>query len=225
MKTIRIIVAGENIKDGEILEGKNLRAKEIPRNAYFSRMIKEKDFMLINGASSRNFIEKGEPLLWDDIEDPVDSKRFSKTIIMGKRAVSIPANENITFSGLLKPGDHVDVYLTKGQTEGNVKTILLLENIKIAATDSNYDNVPVVEDSTSPSSVTLLLSKIQAASIFSALSTPDSKLNFVLRNPREKVLKKYYRKASMTQRIEIYIAGQLEKTMNIRTMKPVRGKK
>ncbi|NIO16093.1 MAG: Flp pilus assembly protein CpaB [Deltaproteobacteria bacterium] len=216
-KGVRIVVAGKNIRRGDILSPDTLKVKEIPVSGYFPRMVKEKEYPEIEGALSKNSVGSGNPFLWDDIENPVELDRFSLLIEKGKRALTLPADENTTFSGLLRPGDHVDLYLTRpGDMETKAETILLLENITVTAVDGAFTGaVPDSGEGSAPSGITLLVSRSQAASILNALSNPSSKLYFVLRNPAEKSVAGRRNKKTISQTVELYKKGRLDKKFKI----------
>ncbi len=216
-KGVRIVVAGKNIRRGDILSPDTLQVKEIPRSGYFPRMVKEEEYPEIEGALSKNSVGSGNPFLWDDIENPVELDRFSLLIEKGKRALTLPADENTTFSGLLRPGDHVDLYLTRsGDMETKAETILLLENITVTAVDGAFTGAVLESgEGSDPSGITLLVSRSQAASILNALSNASSKLYFALRNPAEKSVAGRLRKGMVSQTVELYKKGRLDKKFKI----------
>jgi pilus assembly protein CpaB len=223
-KTVRIVVAGKNITPGDVLNADTLQVMELLERGYFSRMLKEEDYPSIEGALSKNSIKKGNPLCWDDIENPIELGRFSLSIERGKRALSIPADENTTFSGMLKPGDHVDIYLIRsGDIETRSETILLIENVIVTAvdrifTESEYDR----EDESTPSAVTLLVTRTQAASVLNAIANTSRKLHFALRNPGEKTVVKRHKKKKVSRIIEMFRMGRLDETIRIKNIIPGR---
>ncbi len=208
----RIIVAGKKLNPGETFDSTTVKTLSIPEEDIFSRMVREKEFPLIKGAGTKNTIEKGEPVTWEDIEDPVSLSRFSKIITKGMRAITIPAGDEGTFSGLLTPGDHVDVYLSYiNRGEYKDRTFLLLTDRVVAAVGSHYGKMEEGEQNpVSVSSATLLLSPLQAECLLKARENSSAKISLILRNPKEKKKKKRHpvRKRGPRQ-IEIYRRGIL----------------
>ena len=225
-KTERIIVAGSDISPGDIFTGDNLRALEILEKSYFPIYILEEELDMVTGARSKNIVKKGEPILWKDLRDPIESSRFSRIIHRGKRAISITANENISFTGLLRPGDRVDVYLSSRKEDGgHMKTILLLEEALVGAVDSNYmDTDQDISESYSQSTVTLIVTRLQAACLLKAQADQSSRIDFVLRNPSERRKTGAKKVISEKLKLEIFKMGRLEETKYFtRTLSEKRG--
>jgi pilus assembly protein CpaB len=217
-KTARIVVAGKNIHKGDILNAETLQVLEFSEKGYFPRMLKESDYPSIEGAMSKHSIKRGNPLNWDDIENPLELSRYSFSIDRGKRALSIHADENLTFSGLLRPGDHVDIYLTQpSENDAGNKTILLLENVQVSAIDANFTEIEKENNEEfSPSTVTLIVNRIQAASLLNTILDTSKKLGFVLRNPDDKaIMMRKGRKKPVAHRIEIFKMGKLTEKFSV----------
>ncbi len=221
LKTVDIVVSGTEIKPGDVLTYDNLRVLAIPEAGYSSRMIKAEEFQDIEGAICANRIPKGNPIIWDDIKDPIETDRFSKTITEGKRAVTITADEKMTFSGLLKPGDKVDVITTRGTDENRISSVLLLENVPVVAVSGRYSGE--ILDESEGGTITLMLSPIQAAALIQAVNDPLTKLYFTLRNPKDRRTRAG--KKQKTRSIEFYAMGVLEKTLKVKQPRSKGGKK
>jgi pilus assembly protein CpaB len=111
---------------------------------------------------------------------PKDVKRGGMAAILkpGKRAISIAGNKALGVSGLVNPGDRVDILLTTTAGEGQInKTIF--ENVLILATGTQLSKNP--EGNTSPvDSYTLEVTPEQAEKVILAQST--GKIHFALRS-------------------------------------------
>jgi pilus assembly protein CpaB len=111
---------------------------------------------------------------------PKDVKRGGMAAILkpGKRAISIAGNKNLGVSGLVNPGDRVDILLTTTAGKGKInKTIF--ENVLILATGAQLSKNP--EGKTSPvDSYTLEVTPEQAEKVILAAS--EGKIHFALRS-------------------------------------------
>ena len=65
------------------------------------------------GSLVRNFMEAGSPITLQDILRPKDRGFLASVLAPDSRAISIKVDEESGVSGLIRPGDHVDVLLTQ----------------------------------------------------------------------------------------------------------------
>jgi pilus assembly protein CpaB len=122
-------------------------------------------------------------------KDPVTESRLapknikvggvSAVLQSGKRAVSVKGDKIVGLSGLVKPGNRVDVLVTmKNPKNDKDMTKLVLENIPVLATGTQIENK---NDDPSPVDVyTLEVTPEQAEKL--ALASTKGRLQFALRN-------------------------------------------
>lgn len=65
------------------------------------------------GSLVRNFMEAGSPITLQDILRPKDRGFLASVLAPDSRAISIKVDEESGVSGLIRPGDYVDVLLTQ----------------------------------------------------------------------------------------------------------------
>lgn len=65
------------------------------------------------GSLIRKFVEAGSPVTLQDILRPRDRGFLASVLAPDSRAISIKVDEESGVSGLIRPGDHVDVVLTQ----------------------------------------------------------------------------------------------------------------
>jgi pilus assembly protein CpaB len=134
--TVRVLVALKNIEPGVELREDNVGFKEMPTASAPADAVTSVDqyekraliFSVIEGDIIRQskLGEKGQITQ-------------SNAIPAGMRAISIPVNDTHTLSGLLRPGDRVDLLVTYSIRQRGImttKTKTLLEYIEVFATDS-----------------------------------------------------------------------------------------
>jgi pilus assembly protein CpaB len=96
--------------------------------------------------------------------------------------MTISRTESDAFAGLLRPGDRVDVFLTRTKpgTEQRVVTVPLLQNLLVLAVGDNVRAAHELDATARGDGVSLLLTMDQAALL--AQAQRDGVLRLVLRN-------------------------------------------
>ncbi len=105
------------------------------------------------GSLVRNFMEAGSPITLQDILRPKDRGFLASVLAPDSRAISIKVDEESGVSGLIRPGDYVDVFLTLvekddparrttsemilAKTEERIltKSEMILANVRVIAID------------------------------------------------------------------------------------------
>jgi pilus assembly protein CpaB len=136
----------------------------------------------VYGAAPRTEIAQGEPIRRNDIVKPGDRDFLQVVLSPGARAIAIPVTTGGASTGLLYPGDRVDVILTQ-QFNGTPLTRrsvgeTVVENLRVLAIDA--------ADSRSPfgRTVTLEVTPVQAEAI--NVATDLGKLSLTLRSADSK---------------------------------------
>lgn len=131
-KTVPVVVAAVNIPPGTEIDHNMLTVKEyLPENKPEHSFTTKKE---VAGRVTRFGIYFSEPVT--DVR--LASKDVTKSgvgalIIPGKRAMAVKGNKVLGLSGLIHPGDVVDVIATL-DTGDNTVTKVVLENLKVLAT-------------------------------------------------------------------------------------------
>jgi pilus assembly protein CpaB len=91
------------------------------------------------GSLVRNFMEVGSPITLQDILRPKDRGFLASVLAPDSRAISIKVDEESGVSGLIRPGDYVDVLLTqvfeKADPTRRALSEMVLANVRIIAID------------------------------------------------------------------------------------------
>jgi pilus assembly protein CpaB len=91
------------------------------------------------GSLVRNFMEAGSPITLQDILRPKDRGFLASVLAPDSRAISIKVDEESGVSGLIRPGDYVDVLLTqvfeKADPSRRAMSEMVLANVRIIAID------------------------------------------------------------------------------------------
>ncbi|WP_338699136.1 Flp pilus assembly protein CpaB [Bradyrhizobium sp. 26S5] len=91
------------------------------------------------GSLVRKFVEAGSPITLHDILRPKDRGFLASVLAPDSRAISIKVDEETGVSGLIRPGDNVDVVLTqvfeKADPARRALSETVLRNVRIIAID------------------------------------------------------------------------------------------
>jgi len=104
----------------------------------------------------------GESLLTNFLASS-KSSGFSNLIEKGKRALTFPVDVVSSLSGLLRPGDRIDLMVTLNQ--GKRVTLPLLKDVTILATGGIVDDVGRMSDDGAYQTITITVSPLNAAKI------------------------------------------------------------
>ncbi|HWL10683.1 MAG TPA: Flp pilus assembly protein CpaB [Planctomicrobium sp.] len=134
--TTKVLVALENIESGVRLTPENTTFKEMATASIQEDAVRTpEDFE--ERAAKVPFMA-GDIIRKTKLTEPGDWGK-SVAIPKGMRVISIPVDDTHTISGLLRPGDRIDVLVTyqgPGDRGGRVsKTKTLLEHVEVFATD------------------------------------------------------------------------------------------
>lgn len=141
----KIYVAARALRYGERLTAQEIRAvnwpvEAIPDGAF---LVEAADIFPAEGPDFRHVIrgmEAGEAILASKVTAPGAEAGVSARLSPGQRAFAIQVDVQTGVSGLLRPGDRVDVYWT-GQSGGQSGTVtrLIETALQIIAVDQSAD--------------------------------------------------------------------------------------
>ncbi len=184
-QTTSIVVAKVALKAGEPLNMDNVASRDLPTQYVHAGVIKPGEFTPLVGRSLSVDVQPGEPLLWGLIEGRKVAT-FGGQVSPGRRAITIEVDAINSISGLLEPGDSIDLILNapvkaKG-AEGKSVTLTIMQGLRVLATDQramgDAKNAKAEFDT-----VTLDVEPAEATTLVAARST--GKLTAVLRNPTD----------------------------------------
>lgn len=113
-----------------------LDVREIPERYLDERHIAERDLGKVEGTMIRSRVSAGDALLWSDLGLSEGVAALSELVPVGRRAVRLLGSD-VSFGGLLRAGDRVDVLLTESPDAfgggPSVRTTTLLEAVIVLA--------------------------------------------------------------------------------------------
>lgn len=145
LQMARIVVATQEVEFGAPINEANTRlvnwpASSVPDGAFTS--LQEAH---ANGRVALRPITVGEPILASKVSGSDGRATLSANLPPDMRAVAIPVNRIAGVGGFVRPGDVVDILLTRqipGEGSGNADkmTTVVLENVLVLATDQTAND-------------------------------------------------------------------------------------
>ena len=136
-----ILVSAQPLRAGSLLKPEDLSSKDMPTiDSDLSPDTPEARRALV-GAMVRRPLAAGEPLRAEDIMKPGDHGFLAAVMEPGARAVTIPVDAASGLSGLVWPGDRVDLILTQANTDATIPrgrrvgAETVLSNVRVIAID------------------------------------------------------------------------------------------
>jgi len=107
----RIVVAATDIQAGDAVSASNVAARSVPSKFASSNALSPEDFDSIDGQKIVVALRAGDPIERGQLERP-DRPAFSATLASGERAITFAVDEISSISGMLVPGDSIDLLYT-----------------------------------------------------------------------------------------------------------------
>lgn len=180
-KSTALLVAKNDLAAGDVLSVDSVAVRQIPRDYAHSNAITPDDFERIEGQSVERALKSGDTLLWSLMQTR-KAPTFSSRIEVGRRAITVQVDEINSISGLLEPGDAIDLMLTL-EHNGKKTTFALLQNVAVMATGQRVADDPKSGERRQYSTVTLDTTREQAQSLI--IAREAGKITALLRNPKD----------------------------------------
>ncbi len=180
-QTMLALVAKADLPKGAVLSKENVAVRPIPIEFAHSVALTPDDFDRVSGQPLAYAVKGGEMILWGLMET-AKVPTFSARVENGRRAMTVPVDEINSISGMLEPGDLIDLMLTMDRG-GQKITFALLQSVEVMATGTRSVDDPQ-GGRTGYSTVTLDTTPEEAQNII--VARDSGKLTALLRNPGDK---------------------------------------
>ena len=146
-----VVVASRDLPAGSRIGSDSMALRRVPRKYVESGAVTPEQYASIKGAVINKPLVQGKMLIQDYIDIDL-AKDFSGTIRKGYRAMTIEVSSLNGISGLIRPGNHIDLFTrlaarndpNRANASGEV-VIPVLENVTILATDRKTDRPNIAE--------------------------------------------------------------------------------
>jgi pilus assembly protein CpaB len=117
----QILVARNDLGVGSFVTANDVETHDWPESAILPSQLRADQIPVsdIVGSVVRERMVKGEPVLRDKLVHPGDRGFLAAVLLPGMRAITIAVDNVSSHSGLLLPGDRVDIILTQNLTNAN----------------------------------------------------------------------------------------------------------
>ena len=186
--TVSYVVANTDLPAGSIVnpfdKSKYAIRGDIPEKFAQSTAITPNQADSINGALLLADLKRGDIVTWQAI-DTDERRQLASRLLPGRRALTIPVDDQSSIASMLKPNDHIDLILTY-QKSGNIIAAPLLQNVRVLATGdtlSQSGSYTKAGYDDSFRTITLDLTIDNVSKVTTALEL--GRLSAVLRNPED----------------------------------------
>lgn len=182
LETVQIYVAATDIDVNEQLTATNVRVEDWPKSKIPEGSVLELDKVVDQFARVRFY--EGEPILRAKLATEIEGAAIK--IPEGFRVCSMKVQMDTAVSGLVKPGDRVDIYgyFKKGCDVPRTGTRQILRNVRVFAVNSETEQEKDQEGRTIVAkTVSVLVEQDQVARLM--LATELGTLRLALRRPNE----------------------------------------
>ena len=179
---VNLVVAKRELRRGEKLSSDNVAVRPVPVDFAHSSAVRPGDFERIEGQTLAFSVKAGEMILWSLVEGR-RAPTFSARIESGLRAVTLPVDEINSISGMLEPGDTIDLIATIDR-KGVKATFPMLQSVQVMAVGQRSVDDPKSGERRQYSTVTLETTTEQAQNVIAAREA--GRITALLRNPQDK---------------------------------------
>ncbi len=178
---VRAVVASSDLPPGTFLGADTVSVREVPKAFLHSEAVLADDFGSIAGRMLARSVKQGETVLLSHIAQDA-AAGFSSQIKAGMRALTFPVDDESSISGMLSPGDRIDIFFTTTSNNETV-TMPLLYDVPVIATGirtkGNASYVDEKQPTTQYQTVTVSVKPEEAAKI--TLAQDAGKITVTLR--------------------------------------------
>jgi pilus assembly protein CpaB len=160
------VVAASALSAGTSLSFEHLSLRSMPQTWVSPDSFQAEQAQALEGMVLLEDVVAGQPLTRSVLASP-KPRALSEQLAPGRRAVTIPVDHVSSLSGRLEAGDVIDLYVTFTH-QGQRVTTLLVNAVRVLATDRPLVDNPHAMGESSVTSVTLDVSSKQAVKLVSA---------------------------------------------------------
>ena len=133
-KLVRVIVPKEDLPKGTALTSAAVASRDVPADWAHSNAITPQQFDRVENQKLAYPAARGEMILWSMLEGQ-RAPSFSARLPAGRRAITVPVDEVNSISGMLQPGDRIDL-MVSARKDNRAYMFPLLQNVVVLATGS-----------------------------------------------------------------------------------------
>jgi len=185
----QVVVAKRDLAKGDPVDADTMAVRALPRDHLPASAVAPERFDGFVGARLSAPMRAGEPLLQGAIEG-ADVSTFSAKVRSGIRALTLSVDEINSLSGMLQPGDRIDLMLsvrmpgTAVMPLPNEVTRPLMQDLRVLATGRQVRPGGDDRQGRTYTAITVEVTPVQAQQL--VVAQRSGKLTALLRNPQDR---------------------------------------
>lgn len=181
---VRAVVANNDLQPGTFLSTETVALREVPKTFLHSEAVLADDWSGVSGRMLMHPVKSGEPVLMSHLTQDATAG-FSAQLEQGMRALTFPVDDESSISGMLSPGDRVDIFFTTSSNNESM-TLPLLYDVPVIATGiRTRTNEVYLEQRSSREYHTITVSVTPENAARITLAQDAGKLTVTLRQPQD----------------------------------------
>lgn len=187
---VLVVSAALDIPFGRPIQRAWLQLEELPQSYVEDRHIRASDVRTLIGVPLAQSVRSGEAILRTDLSVISDQQRtLSAEIPHGSRAMAIEAQQESAHTGLLRPGDRVDVLLVVGDARvaDSGRAVVIAQNLLVLSVGQSihaqFDDERQIPQQFFTARVSLEVGLEEAQVL--TLARQQGRLRLLLRNPND----------------------------------------
>ena len=181
-ETVEVIVARSAMVKGQVVDAGSVAMRAVPKAWAQSNALGRQAFGAVSGRVLAYDLGAGEMLMASLLQTP-KPPTFSARLAAGRRAMTVAVDEINSISGLLDPGDTIDL-IVGIERKGKKLTVPLLQAVQVMATGQRMVDDPQTGERRQYATVTLNLTPSQASALTGARD--GGRITALLRHPQDR---------------------------------------
>lgn len=187
-RMVALVVAKRDLARGELVSAETMAVREFPEAYAVQGAVAPPQFEAITGASINTPMRAGDPLLHASLTTS-ELAGFSTRVREGIRAMTIAVDEVNAISGMLQPGDRIDLLFSArvpamGASASGEVTRPLMQDLRVLATGRQVRPGQDDRAARTYTTITVEVQPIQAQKL--VVAQRAGKLTALLRNPEDR---------------------------------------
>lgn len=208
-KTVTVVVPVHPMAIGDVLTKDDISSRDVPAAFLPADAVTPENYGSFIGQVLRAPLAQGAPLSASAVDLVAD--HFSNIIDTSDVAYTIQVDDTNSFSGLVVPGDHVDILLILSDQDKNPRIVPLQSDVSVLATGHRAKGVKNDNPNSTDtySNVTLELAPVDAQRV--AIAGKSGELRLLLRHAGDKTV---FNLSSLSKADLLKVAGPLHDKAN-----------
>lgn len=186
----QVVVAKTDLPAGSMVDADTMSVRALPTDGLSSSAIRPEGFDAIDGGRLVAPLKAGEPLI-AAVVAPVSSEAFAARVRAGVRAMTIAVDEVNALSGMLQPGDRIDLLVSarppgrSGMDRESDITMPLMQDVTVLATGRQFRPADATQGpARTYTTITIEAEPAQAKKLI--VAQRSGRLTAILRNPQDR---------------------------------------